>query len=141
MFQIKDERKTNKSNSDFQLWTTLALPAFTHGGQGIENSSLSFMPKSGRLCLSCLTSNLLKKTLRVPDLVHRPTQASVGDENCLCMALYSSYHKSDTTLQQSVLCQLSFQFGSGSPQTSINTSKWGLNIIKFISNIQDVSFY
>ena len=42
--------------------------------------------------------------------------------------------KSDSTLQQSVLCQLSFLFCPGSLKMSLNMSKLGLHIIRFISN-------
>ena len=50
------------------------------------------------------------------------------------MALETSYHKWDSTLQQSVLCKLSF-FLLGSLKTSLDMFKWDLKIILFVSNM------
>ena len=40
-----------------------------------------------------------------------------------------------STLQQSVLCKLSFLFVPGSPKTPLDMSKWDLKIILFVSNM------
>ena len=45
------------------------------------------------------------------------------------MALQTSYHKSDSTLQQSVLCKLSSFLLPGSPNTPLDMFKWGLNVV------------
>ena len=47
------------------------------GGKILKIPLISLVPKSVSLCLSCLTSNLLKIfSLKIPDLVHRPTAAA-----------------------------------------------------------------
>ena len=79
--------------------------------------------KSGRGCGRGLLS------------IHRPTEAGVAGGDRRQMALETTYQKSDTTLQQSVLCKLSFLYQSQSTHTSINRSKWGLNIIQLISSV------
>ena len=52
----------------------------------------------------------LVKKITIPDLVHWPTAAAVANKNHHWVAPYTSYKKSDTTLQRSVLCQLFFCF-------------------------------
>ena len=64
----------------------------------------------------------------IPDLVHRAAPTAAAGENHRYMALWTSNQRSEGTLQQSVFCDLQFLYLSGRPQTSINTSKWGLKI-------------
>ena len=52
-----------------------------------------------------------------------------------------SIKKSDSTLQQSVLCQFSFLFCAGSLKMPLNMSEWDQNIIRLISNLYGVSSY
>ena len=56
---------------------------------------------------------------KIPDLVHGPTAAPVATKNRRQMALQTFYGKSDSTIQQSVLCQVSFLFLPGSPKTPV----------------------
>ena len=74
---------------------------------------------------------LLKKFF-IPDLVNGPTGAVVAAKNCRKMALQISYQKSDSTIQQSFLCQLSFLSLPRSSKMPLDMSKWGLKIIFFI---------
>ena len=107
------------------------MPASTHRGQDIGNALSERCAKVRQPVPKLSNKQFTKKSFsfKIPDLVHRPTVAAVAGKNRRWMGLQISYHKCDTTLQQSVLCQFLFLFRSGSPQTSINTSKWGLNLI------------
>ena len=78
---------------------------------------------------------------KIPDLVYRTTAVLVVAKNRRQMPLQTSFHKSDSTLQQSVLCPILFQFHSGSLKPLINMSKLGLNIIQGISNLDSGVFY
>ena len=81
----------------YKMNPTSLASLYTWGGKLFKNPLLSFMPKSVILYLSCLTSNLLK-AYRSSGVVKNPRM----------MALQTYYQKSDTTLQQSVWCQLLF---------------------------------
>ena len=51
------------------------------------------------------------------------------------MALWASYQQSDSTLRQSVLCQLSLLFPLGSLKTPVNGSKLVLNLSLLFSKV------
>ena len=82
------------------------------------------------LSLKGYTAYLDNKTI-----IYNVHYGPVATENCRLMALQTSYQKSDSTLQQSVLCQLSSLFLPGSTETPLDMAKWGKKIILFTLNM------
>ena len=124
--------KTSTSNSHFIKWTHHSSLACTHGGQDKKKSLREPFSEVRRWPLKLSNEQFTTRIFfcKVPYLVYRPTVVAVAGGDCRQM--WTSYTKSDTTLQQS--------FTTGSRQRSINMSQWGLNIIYFISSIQDGVF-
>ena len=138
-FKNRASAKTNKTKSDFNRWTPRAQPAKCHHStflsisltHAFADNNLS-MPNMNSKAFYLLLVTVLLLLLLLLLLVLLPAGAG---ENRRQMALQTSYHKSDSTLRESVLCKLKFLFLPGSPETPLYMSNWGLKITKFISNL------
>ena len=91
-------------------------------GKVLKMPFVSLLPKAVSLCLSRLTSTLQKSCSQAYRGGSRQRKSPLD-------GVTDFLSKSNTTLQLYFFCQLSFLYWLGSPQTSKNTSKWGLNII------------
>ena len=82
-FNKKDMGKTKKAEPDLKEWTLRpGGPPPPHGGQDTKNKSGYTLPELRPQPQKGANKQYFFSSSKIPDLVQRPTAATVADENC-----------------------------------------------------------